>query len=217
MLHPELPLFSFLSVFLLHFQIVCHWKSQNVAILALVFWLLLVNIIDGVNAIVWTGNVRNPIPIWCDISSYSLATISAFIANKWTLTASKVRIGASYAVPLSTLCICKYLAMLSSSRKILYDPKETKRRTIFDGITCIGVPLVFMILREHYSFATAPFFQRVLIASSRLHCTRPSLRHSRGHWMSSSNLYLCPGNRHYMATSLTILCDHPHIRFSRPS
>ena len=68
MQHPELPTFAFISAFLMLVPLSCHWRARNIAVLALMFWLFVSNIIYGVNAIVWASNVRNPIPVWCDIS-----------------------------------------------------------------------------------------------------------------------------------------------------
>lgn len=70
MQYPELPIFAFISALLVIIPLPWHWRARNVAVLALMFWLFSVNIIYGVNAIVWAGNVRDPIPVWCDISRW---------------------------------------------------------------------------------------------------------------------------------------------------
>ncbi|KAF8960683.1 pheromone A receptor-domain-containing protein [Flammula alnicola] len=129
MQYPELPVFAFVSAVLVLIPLIWHWRSRNVAILAMIFWLSIVDIIYGVNAIVWAGNVGNPIPVWCDITS-------------------KFTVGASYALPIATLCICKHLEMVSSSRKVSFDNKDRQRRMIFEGVMCFFVPMIFMAL--HY-------------------------------------------------------------------
>lgn len=70
MQHPELPTFAFISALLVLVPLPWHWRARNVATLAIIFWLFVVDVIYGVNAIVWAGNVRNPIPVWCDISAF---------------------------------------------------------------------------------------------------------------------------------------------------
>lgn len=45
-----------------------HWRARNVAILSLIAWLFVVDLIYGVNTIVWAGNVEVRIVVWCDIS-----------------------------------------------------------------------------------------------------------------------------------------------------
>ncbi|KAF9555108.1 fungal pheromone STE3G-protein-coupled receptor [Agrocybe pediades] len=129
MQYPFLPFFAFLSAVLVIIPFPWHWRAQNVSTMSIMFWLCIVNIISGVNTIVWAGNVNNPIPVWCDITS-------------------KIAVGASYALPLSTLCICKHLEMVSSSRKVSYDARDRKRRIIFECIMCFLVPAIFMAL--HY-------------------------------------------------------------------
>ncbi|KAH9476601.1 Pheromone B beta 1 receptor [Psilocybe cubensis] len=127
--HPELPVFAFITAFLVLTPLIWHWRSGNVAVIAISLWLFVVDIIYGVNTIVWAGNVNDPMPVWCDITS-------------------KIVVGASFALPLATVCICKHLEMVSSSRKVSYDIADRKRRMIFEGIMCFGIPLLFMAL--HY-------------------------------------------------------------------
>ncbi|KAF8628578.1 hypothetical protein AX17_005974 [Amanita inopinata Kibby_2008] len=129
MRHPELPIIAFFTAVLVIIPLPWHWRARNVATVALMLWLFAVDVIYGVNAIIWAGNVDNSAPIWCDI-------------------ATKVVVGASYALPLSTLCICKHLELVSSSRKASYDLNDKHRRIIFETVMCFGAPSVFMAL--HY-------------------------------------------------------------------
>ena len=69
MLHPELPFFAFLSSTLVLIPLAWHWRARNVATLAIIFWLFFANLINGVNALIWAGNVNDPVPVWCDIST----------------------------------------------------------------------------------------------------------------------------------------------------
>ena len=69
MQHPELPLFAFLTAILVLIPVPWHWRARNVATLAIIAWLFVVDVIFGVNSLVWAGNVNNPIPVWCDISA----------------------------------------------------------------------------------------------------------------------------------------------------
>jgi pheromone a factor receptor len=73
MKYPQLPLFAFLSALLVLIPLPWHWRAHNVAICALVFWLFVVDVSYGVNAIVWAGNVRVVVPVWCDISALFLS------------------------------------------------------------------------------------------------------------------------------------------------
>lgn len=155
MQYPELPICAFLAALLVLVPFPWHWRARNVATLSVMAWLFVVNLIYGVNAIIWAGNVNNPAPVWCDISAspsvvtlYSTVLILSFLATK-------IIVGASYALPLSMLCICKHLEMVSSSRKVQYDLSDKRRRMILEGIMCFGVPMIFMALRM--SPRTPPF------------------------------------------------------------
>ena len=70
MQHPELPFFSFISALLVILPLSCHWPTRNVAVLALMSWLFIANVIYGINSLVWAGNIRNSVPVWCDICQW---------------------------------------------------------------------------------------------------------------------------------------------------
>ncbi|KAL4061745.1 GPCR fungal pheromone mating factor [Scleroderma citrinum] len=126
---PSLPFSAFLAAILVIIPLPWHWRARNVGTLAIMIWLFVMNIIYGVNIIVWTGNVDNPAPVWCDIST-------------------KLIVGANVALPIATMCICKHLELVSSNRHVRMDNKDRQRRIIFDSIMCFCLPLVFMAL--HY-------------------------------------------------------------------
>ncbi|KAF9441475.1 fungal pheromone STE3G-protein-coupled receptor [Macrolepiota fuliginosa MF-IS2] len=129
MVHYELPVFAFLAAFLVLVPLPSHWRARNVATLAIIAWLFAVDIVYGINAIIWADSFHNVAPIWCDI-------------------ATKIIVGASYALPISTMCICKHLERVSSSRKASFGHNDRRRRIIFEGVMCFGLPLIFMAL--HY-------------------------------------------------------------------
>jgi pheromone a factor receptor len=65
---PALIAVSAVSSFLLACFLPVKRVYSDVPSLALVFWLLVANLIHLVNAIVWAGNVEVHSEIWCDIS-----------------------------------------------------------------------------------------------------------------------------------------------------
>lgn len=79
MQHPELPLFAFLTAILVLIPVPWHWRARNVATLAIIAWLFVVDVIFGVNSLVWAGNVNNPIPVWCDISALQIHHLRAML------------------------------------------------------------------------------------------------------------------------------------------
>ena len=53
MSHPELPYVAFFAAFLVLVTLPWHWRAKNVATLAMVAWLFVINVIYGVDAIIW--------------------------------------------------------------------------------------------------------------------------------------------------------------------
>ncbi|KIJ47233.1 hypothetical protein M422DRAFT_164105 [Sphaerobolus stellatus SS14] len=129
MRHPEFPIVSFLLLPLILASLPSHIRSRSIPMISLSLWLALLNIIRGVNAIAWAGNVDIKLLVWCDITT-------------------KLVIGFTFAVPLSALCICRQLEYVSSTRQVMLDHRDKRRRNIFDAILCFGVPTIFMAL--HY-------------------------------------------------------------------
>jgi hypothetical protein len=68
MQYPSLPAGAFLAAVLVLIPLPWHWRARNIGTLAIIGWLFIVNMIYGINAIIWAGNVDNPAPVWCDIS-----------------------------------------------------------------------------------------------------------------------------------------------------
>lgn len=129
MQYPSLAVGAFLAAALVLVPLPWHWRARNVGTLSIIAWLFVVNIIYGINAIVWDTNVNNPAPVWCDITT-------------------KLIIGANTALPLATMCVCKHLELVSSKRQVRFDHVDKQRRIIFDAAICFGIPLIFMAL--HY-------------------------------------------------------------------
>ncbi|KAG1873827.1 pheromone A receptor-domain-containing protein [Suillus subluteus] len=129
MQYPSLPVGAFLAAALVLVPLPWHWRARNIGTLSIITWLFVVNIIYGINAIVWNTNVDNPAPVWCDITT-------------------KLIIGANIALPLATMCVCKHLELVSSNRQGRFDHVDKRRRIIFDAVICFGIPLIFMAL--HY-------------------------------------------------------------------
>ncbi|KAI0789248.1 putative pheromone receptor STE3.3, partial [Abortiporus biennis] len=117
----ELPILSFICLALLVALIPLHFKSRNVAILSIIFWLLAGNIIQGVNSIIWARDAHVRGTPWCDI-------------------ATKLLLATRVALPAACACICRHLYILSSS----LEPKRRPHRTAFECSICFVFPLLYM-------------------------------------------------------------------------
>lgn len=69
MIHPEFPFIAFFSAALVLVPLPWHWRAGNVATLSIIAWLFVVNVIYGVDAIIWGDSLVPTLAIWCDIST----------------------------------------------------------------------------------------------------------------------------------------------------
>jgi len=67
MARVELPVLSFLAVLSLFVILPLHLRSRNIPFLFAIIWLLVCNIIQGVDAIVWADNALIRAEGWCDL------------------------------------------------------------------------------------------------------------------------------------------------------
>lgn len=68
-MYAELPYVAFVAAFLVLIPLPWHWRSGNVATLAMVAWLFVINVIYGIDAIIWSRNIKITALVWCDIST----------------------------------------------------------------------------------------------------------------------------------------------------
>ncbi|KAI0341203.1 putative pheromone receptor STE3.3, partial [Trametopsis cervina] len=122
-MRPELSIVSFLCTVLLSGLAFLHAKSRNVAVLALISWLLVANLIQGINSIIWSANETVRSEVWCDISS-------------------KLLLGSRLALPLTCTCICAHLHYLSSAR----NTRRRPHRFLLEFTSCLIIPFIYMAL-----------------------------------------------------------------------
>jgi len=117
--------------------------------LAIVLWLTGYNIIHGVNAVVWAGNVDVHMPIWCDIGRHFSGEICVVLGlTNIRRAVTKFMLGANIALPGALVCISRQLELVSSSKKIHSDPIVKRNRTILEFLLCYVVPMIYMSSRE---------------------------------------------------------------------
>lgn len=68
MRYPEFPVGAFIAAVLVLVPLPAHWRSRNIATVSIILWLFALDIIYGVNTIVWDGNIFKRLIVWCDIS-----------------------------------------------------------------------------------------------------------------------------------------------------
>ncbi|KAL0571557.1 hypothetical protein V5O48_010406 [Marasmius crinis-equi] len=124
-MHPEFAPISFIAAAAVLLPLPAHWRARNIATLSIIGWLFVLNIIFGVDALVWADNVEIVIPVWCDITT-------------------KLQVGGNIALPAACLAICIHLEQVASTRVARYTTADRKRRQFFEAFMCILLPIVYM-------------------------------------------------------------------------
>ncbi|OBZ74474.1 Pheromone B beta 1 receptor [Grifola frondosa] len=186
MYYPALPAGAFIAAVFVLIPIPAHWRARNVATLSIIVWLFVMDVIYGVNAIVWDDSVEIHMLVWCDITT-------------------KITIGASTALPAAVMCVCKHLELVASGRVVRLTSDDKRRRMIFELIMCYGIPAclwpcttlskaidstssnslvvnrrpTILSLRFYAAFALYHFFRQRFIFSMRLQSSNSALSTSR--------------------------------------
>ncbi|KAF8809928.1 STE3-like pheromone receptor [Phlegmacium glaucopus] len=122
---------SFVNVTFLAVFIPVQRIRTNVPRLAIILWLLGFNLVHGINALVWSGNVDIHVPVWCDI-------------------VTKLMLGANLALPAAFFCVSLQLELLSSMRTISSHPTVVRNRLMSEIFMCYLLPILYMLLRAFY-------------------------------------------------------------------
>ncbi|KAF9232484.1 pheromone A receptor-domain-containing protein [Melanogaster broomeanus] len=127
--YPLYPIFAFLGFVLTLVPLPWHFQAWNSGTCAYMLWVSLSCLVQFVNSVVWQGNVNNPAPVWCDIST-------------------KFLIGASVGIPASGMCITRRLYKISCVSSVTITRRDKRRAVFIDLCFCLGIPILVMALRE---------------------------------------------------------------------
>ena len=89
---PTYPLYSVMSF--LGFVVVLipfswHLQAWNAGTCAYMFWVSFACLIEFINSLIWSGNLYNNIPVWCDICKHPL-TLSFRVSDPFFKFSNKV-------------------------------------------------------------------------------------------------------------------------------
>ncbi|KAI8993122.1 hypothetical protein BD414DRAFT_582145 [Trametes punicea] len=129
-MRAELPYVAFLAAVLVLVPLPWHWRARNVATLSMIAWLFVINVIYGVDAMIWHHKVQITAVVWCDITT-------------------KIIIGAGMALPAACMCISIHLAQVASVSRVRNTKADKRRRQIIELLLCFGIPCIWMAL--HYT------------------------------------------------------------------
>ena len=129
-----LPVFALLTLILDVPSLVWHVRNRNLAASSMVFWVILANVMNFVNALIWP---RDNIAEWWP--GFVLCDIEV-----------KLMVAGFVGVVGSLLCVMRNLAkVLDTENAVLSPGKEEKRKQLtIDALLCIGAPIYTMAV--HY-------------------------------------------------------------------
>ncbi|GBE87046.1 Pheromone B beta 1 receptor [Sparassis crispa] len=120
-----LPFGAFLAAILVLIPLPTHWRAGNVSTITIIVWLFVVNVIQGINAILWAHNVEIRLVSWCDIII-------------------RVSVGSNIALPVACFCLCMQLERVASVRLVHTTQNDRRKYMILDLLLCIGVPAIYI-------------------------------------------------------------------------
>ncbi|ESK91513.1 putative fungal pheromone ste3-type [Moniliophthora roreri MCA 2997] len=124
-MHPEFAPVAFIAAASVLLPLPSHWRARNIATLSIISWLFVLNLIYGIDAVIWAGNADIVVPVWCDITT-------------------KLIVGANIALPAACLCVCVHLERVASTRVASVTTADRRRRNLFEVSMCVLLPIVYM-------------------------------------------------------------------------
>ncbi|KAG8836967.1 a-factor receptor [Serendipita sp. 400] len=128
-LFPGYPIFCIISALLSIIPIPSHYRAGNIAIIAIGLWSFGGNVIAATNTIVWHGNLRNPHPVWGDISQAYFSVMN-------------------FGLSSATLHVQYTLWRVARNRKLWMTPRQRRWQKFWAYFFGYGVPILFVVL--HY-------------------------------------------------------------------
>ncbi|MCJ1420338.1 a-factor receptor [Xylographa parallela] len=185
-----IPLLSLFTIFLDFPAFVWHIKNRNLPAGSLIFWILVSNLMNLVNALLWPND---NIPTW--FSGTILCDIEV-----------KLDLAATLAVVGSVLCITRALARALDTSKpaISATGQQRFRRNLLDCALCFGPPLYIIVI--HYVVQPSRYYLFAIAG-----CT-PSVDDS---WPSIALLFIWPPVLCLPATYYALLTFHRLRKYRR--
>nr|AAQ96343.1 pheromone receptor Rcb2 B1 [Coprinopsis cinerea] len=126
--YPLFPIFAFIGFIISLVPLPWHLQAWNSGTCFFMAWTSLACLNQFVNSIVWSGNVTNHSPIWCEISI-------------------RIIMGASVGIPASSMCIVRRLHAIARAQKVAVTRGEKRREVIVDSLICVLFPLLYVALQ----------------------------------------------------------------------
>lgn len=100
-----------------------HFKSGNTGVILFIIYALSAQISLLVDAIIWRGNVSDPVPYWCDLSTFIIAIVPTGLAA-------------------AVLCVTRQLHRLSKAQAVIISQREKRKQLAIDLSVGVLLPLL---------------------------------------------------------------------------
>jgi len=108
-------------------------------------WVGLGCLLQCINSIVWTKNIINRAPVYCDIGkSLDLSSLGNSLTHLHP-TVTHFQTGLNVAVPVCSLCINRRLYKIATMKSVVFTSSEKRRAVIDDLLIGIGLPILQII------------------------------------------------------------------------
>nr|VWO99367.1 Pheromone receptor CPRa1p [Ganoderma boninense] len=126
--YPAFPILALLGASFVLVPIPWHLQAWNAGTCLFMIWTAVACLNLAINAIVWSDNVINSAPVWCDISS-------------------RIIVAAGVALPSSSLCIQRRLYNIASIKSVSLTRAEKRRAVLTDMAIGLGIPLLQVVFQ----------------------------------------------------------------------
>lgn len=123
LLYPLFPVVCGLGFVLVLIPLPWHLEAWNSGTCFYMIWTALACLNQFVNSIVWSGDAINRAPVWCDICKLGYTFPSSV---SYALLATRITIGASVGIPLSSFCIIRRLHSISCVQAVAVTREEVR-------------------------------------------------------------------------------------------
>ncbi|EIW84608.1 STE3-like pheromone receptor [Coniophora puteana RWD-64-598 SS2] len=121
-------MFAFIGFACVTVPLPWHMESWNVGTCMYMIWTGLACLNLFINSVVWSHDVLDKAPVWCDIST-------------------RFMIGSAVAIPAASLCINRRLYHIASVSTVMKTRAQRRRDIMVDLSIGLGIPILEMVLQ----------------------------------------------------------------------
>jgi pheromone a factor receptor len=111
-------------------------------------WVGLGCLLQCINSIVWSKNIIDRAPVYCDIcKSLDKSSLENSLILRHS-TATRIQVALNVAIPVCSLCINRRLYKIATMKAVMTTSSEKRRAVKYDLVIGVGIPILQIIARE---------------------------------------------------------------------